>query len=108
MTQYEFLLNEYNRLPTVIKQREERILKYYAEYLDAKENSNKDMMHYKKCELESENTSLKHNKARLKELHEILFGDIRLGARANKSVSEDDLNPSRFLCDKVWNRRSNR
>lgn len=36
---------------------------------------------------------------------------VRMGVKANvrKNNNNDyDLNPNRFLCDKVWNKRSNR
>ena len=36
---------------------------------------------------------------------------VRLGARTKRRKRDDDdydSNPNRFLCDKVWNKRSNR
>ena len=35
---------------------------------------------------------------------------VRLGARTKRRKRDDDYdsNPNRFLCDKVWNKRSNR
>ena len=36
---------------------------------------------------------------------------VRLGARTKRRKRDDDdydLNPNRFLCDKIWNKRSNR
>lgn len=35
---------------------------------------------------------------------------VQMGVKANVRKNNDDydLNPNRFLCDKVWNKRSNR
>lgn len=35
---------------------------------------------------------------------------MQMGVKANvrKNDDDNDLNPNRFLCDRVWNKRSNR
>ena len=34
---------------------------------------------------------------------------VQWGVKANvKKMNDNDLNPNRFLCDRVWNKRSNR
>lgn len=34
---------------------------------------------------------------------------VQWGVKANvQKTNDNDLNPSRFLCDRVWNKRSNR
>lgn len=34
---------------------------------------------------------------------------VQWGVKANvRKTNDDDLDPNRFLCDRVWNKRSNR
>lgn len=105
MTYYEMWLNEYHKLPAVIKQRKRTIAEMYKRYLAAE---NADDKRYYKRSIEAEIALLERNRKRLDDLAETL--------RINNSDDaatprDDDREASRVclnLCDKVWNRRSNR
>ena len=101
MTSYEYWMIEYHKLPTVIKQHEDKIAR-----LQKRLTETADERLRKSCvnDIKSEMAAIEQNKRRLEELSEAL----RVNVSTMNSDSTRETSSPTLLCDKVWNRRSNR
>ena len=101
MTCYEYWMIEYHKLPNVIKQREDKIARLQKRLAETADERLK-----KSCvnDIKSEMTAIEQNRKRLEELEEALHVNVSL---AHEDVVRETSGPT-LLCDKVWNRRSNR
>lgn len=101
MTCYEYWMMEYYRLPTVIKQREERIARLQKRLTEVPdERLRKSYVN----DIKSEMALIEQNRKHLEALSEALRINVSM-------VTEDSYRETSgptLLCDKVWNRRSNR
>lgn len=110
MTNLELTINLINGLNKAIKHDLELLEFDRKSYLVAVESKNARDMRLAnesflkhKTAMERRQTMLESYKASLQNVL-----DCTNMATIKESVSEDDLNPSRFLCDKVWSDRHNR
>ena len=110
MTNLELTINLINGLNKAIKRDLELLELDRKSYLVAVESKNvRDMQLANesflkhKTAMERRQTTLESYKASLQNVL-----DCTNMTTIKESISEDDLNPSRFLCDKVWSDRHNR
>ena len=110
MTNLELTINLINGLNKAIKRDLELLELDRKSYLVSVESKNvRDMQLANesflkhKTAMERRQTTLESYKASLQNVL-----DCTNMTTIKESISEDDLNPSRFLCDKVWSDRHNR
>ena len=101
MTCYDYWMTEYHKLPNVIKQREDKIARLQKRLAEtADERLRKSCIN----DIKSEMAEIEKNKRRLDELSEALRVNVSM---MNSDSTRETSSPT-LLCDKVWNRRSNR
>lgn len=112
MTNLELTINLINGLNKAIKRDLELLELDRKSYLVAVESKNvRDMRLANesflkhKTAMERRQTTLESYKASLQNVLDCTNMNM---TTTNDDISEDDLNPSRFLCDKIWGDRHNR
>ena len=98
---YEYWTIEYHKLPNVIKQREDKIARLQKRLA---ETTDERLRQSCVNDIKSEKAAIDQNKRRLEELSEALHANISM---MNSDSARETSGPT-LLCDKVWNRRSNR
>ena len=106
MTVIEIFLYKVNRATEMFNREGQKLHDTYEKYLNETDAERKKYLCGKCKRIITEQQQRKS----LIEKYQVVIKDYYDSLRENVStkVTSEDLNPSRFLCDKVWNRRSNR
>lgn len=108
MTQYEALVWECNHLVCVIRQRKEKLNRIKTQFEATTDNNQRK---YLKHEYEQEVKLLQSNVECYHELDDYIKSINTNSNQSNNSeehITADDLNPNRFLCDKIWSDKHSR
>lgn len=108
MTQFEYILNLYYKLAQVIEQEKEQLRVIQTKFLKAREDNDRELMIYLAKQYKRKEAQNLNRMAQYRDLEQWFNANCVNNCRDNESPKYDDLNPSKHLCDKVWNKRSNR
>ena len=108
MTQFEYTLNLYYKLAQVIEQEEEQLLTIKEKFLKAREDNDRELMVYLAKQYKRKEAQNLNRIAQYRDLEQWFNDNCINICQDNESPKYEDLEPSKYLCDKVWNKRSNR
>lgn len=106
MTAIEMVLCTVNRTTEVFNHEGQKLHDTYEKYLNETDAERKKYL----CSECKRIMTAQQQRKSIIEKYQTVIKDYYDSLRENAStrITSEDLNPSRFLCDKVWNRRSNR